>query len=509
MAVKGLTPQLAERGKIKIGEKGEMKTSSQGKQFAQPRKLDHFLITTMQRDAAGRLMPDAALMARLKPEGGKITEVPVRLLYDDIDLNFMTRYALYRGNRCWCSGDGEWASRLGEGRVEDRTVSPGYREATANEFGQVPCPCGRQDPFYTGQDRCKILGTLQVLIEGTDRIGGVWKYRTTSWNTVNATLSSLALIKTITGGPLAGIPLHLVLSPKTVTVPTTGQNMVVYVVSLEYRGPEPQLAELGYNIARRRLEHQVRMEQVEAEARRLLLPPHAEPPEEQAETGAEFYPQAEEALPSGGSDSAVQACPVEFVTCETCGREHFKSDPCPVCLKGKPQDVPGLKEADSGPHEKTGSHPDLNRDLAGLEGSGITFPDLMEMVRQKGVDIVTPMAIRSHKSSAVYGVVEKVYWQGAGEPVLEIAFPPNLEELSEGLTPEMVIKSFGDAGIEVKAVQPGQGQEGVKVTELPDQGNGVLRVEIGPDGEEPPTPPDKKKKPKPTPAQGEGPASLF
>ncbi len=37
MAIKGLTPQLAERGKIKIGEKGEMKTSSQGKQFAQPK----------------------------------------------------------------------------------------------------------------------------------------------------------------------------------------------------------------------------------------------------------------------------------------------------------------------------------------------------------------------------------------------------------------------------------------------------------------------------------------
>jgi len=47
MAVKGLTPQLAERGKIKIGMKGEEKTSSQGKKFLQPVKLDHFLICTM------------------------------------------------------------------------------------------------------------------------------------------------------------------------------------------------------------------------------------------------------------------------------------------------------------------------------------------------------------------------------------------------------------------------------------------------------------------------------
>jgi hypothetical protein len=306
MPVKGLTPQLAERGKLKIGEKGEMKTSQGGKQFTLPRKLDHFLITTMQRDAAGRLMPDVALMARLKPEGGKITEVPVRLLYDDIDLNFLTRYSCYRGNRCWCSGDGEAAQRFtGEN----------------GKYQEVPCPCERVDPLYTGQDRCKILGTLQVLIEGVDRIGGVWKFRTTSWNTVNAILSSLALIKTITGGPLAGIPLHLVLSPKTVTVPTTGQNMVVYVVSLEFRGTEQELAELGYQIARRRMEHRIKMEQVESDARARLVAPHQEPQEEQAETAQEFYPEgaADEAEKEGlqvtelpSEDEAVLRAQIEL-----------------------------------------------------------------------------------------------------------------------------------------------------------------------------------------------------
>jgi hypothetical protein len=139
-----------------------------------------------------------------------------------------------------------------------------------------------------------------VLIEGVDRIGGVWKFRTTSWNTVNAILSSLALIKTITGGPLAGIPLHLVLSPKTVTVPTTGQNIVVYVVSLEFRGTEQELAELGYQIARRRMEHRIKMEQVEADARARLVAPHQEPQEEQAETAQEFYPE-------GAADEAVSS----------------------------------------------------------------------------------------------------------------------------------------------------------------------------------------------------------
>jgi len=289
--IKNFIPRLAERGRIKIGEKGEMKTSSQGKQFAQPKKLDHMVITTMQRDAAGRLMPDTNLMAKHKPDGDKITEIPVRLLYDDLDLNFFTRYACYRGTRCWCTGDGEEASRL---TGENGNYQP------------VPCPCERQDPLYQGQDKCKTLGTLQVLIEGVDRVGGVWSFRTTSWNTVNAILSSLALIKTISGGPLAGIPLVMVLSPKTVTIPTTGQSMVVFIVSLEYRGPETELAELGYELARRRVEHKVRMEVVEEVARKQLMATHQEPVQEQEDTAAEFFPAgeaAETASPEPRSDT--------------------------------------------------------------------------------------------------------------------------------------------------------------------------------------------------------------
>ncbi len=275
MAIKNLMPQLAERGKVKIGEKGEQKTSQGGKSFAQPRKLDHFAITTLQRDTAGRLMPDTALMSKLSKNNGKLTEIPVRLLYDDIDLNFPTRYACYRGNRCWCSGDGEKAQRVA---------------GNNGGFQTVPCPCERQEALYSGQDKCKILGTLQVLIEGTDRIGGVWKLRTTSWNSVNAILSSLTLIKAITGGPLAGIPLAMVLSPKTVAIPTTGQAMEIYVVSLEYKGNEGQLEDLGFSIARKRIEHRVKMEQIEDQARRMLAPPQAEPIEDQLETAEEFFP---------------------------------------------------------------------------------------------------------------------------------------------------------------------------------------------------------------------------
>jgi len=288
MAIKNLVPRLAERGKVKIGERGEIKTSQQGKQFSQPKKLDHFVVTTMQRDAAGRMLPDLELMRKLAPQGGKLKELPVMLLYNDPDVNFLTRYACYIGNRLWCCGNGEEAQRL----EQDGKYQP------------ISCPCPRLEANYGGKDRCKPNGTLQVLLQGVDRIGGVWKFRTTSWNSVNSIMSSLKLIQAITGGVLAGIPLKLVLSPKTVTVPGSGQNMVVFIVSLEFPGTEQELAKIGYDIAKRRAEHKAKMDQIEAEARKALE--HLEEtPEEMREVQEEFYPEGVtiEVQPEAGPES--------------------------------------------------------------------------------------------------------------------------------------------------------------------------------------------------------------
>ena len=78
--IKNFIPRLAERGRIKIGDKGEMKTSQDGKQFANRGKLDHMVITTMQRErgrAAATRHPTHGPAS--SPGGGKITEIPVRL----------------------------------------------------------------------------------------------------------------------------------------------------------------------------------------------------------------------------------------------------------------------------------------------------------------------------------------------------------------------------------------------------------------------------------------------
>lgn len=455
--IKNLVPRLAERGRIKIGEKGEMKTSAQGKQFAQPKKLDHIVITTMQRDAAGRLMPDTDLMAQINPGGGKLIEIPIRLLYDDIDLDFFTRYACYKGNRCWCSGDGEEASRLtGEN----------------GNYNPVPCPCERQDPMYQGQDKCKTLGTLSVLIEGVNRVGGVWSFRTTSFNSVNAILSSMALIKAITGGPLSGIPLMLVLSPKTVTIPTTGKPMVVFVMSIEYRGPESELAELGYERARQRVEHKIRMDLIEDQARELLVAPHEEPTDAQVETAEEFYP--------------------EGVVVET-------ASPKPSGVKKKP---PATQSPVQDPEVKAaagtqGQNPGNGGDPEPLEATvkenltvqpAITLPALMELAKKPDGLVDLPIGLVTTKGVPIGQWLD---WGPnlGGDMQITLELVENLAEVAQGLTVAVIQKAFNEAGIILKvvtaedAVQEGKeridGSEATAaLTPPPAKGNGGPRKSL-------------------------------
>ena len=143
--IRNLTPRPAEKGRIKIGGLGEERKKKDGSgTYMLPVKFDHFEIVTMQRDAAGRFIPDKELMDLLMHAQGvnKLLEIPIRLLFDDVDLNFFTRYSAYSGTRCVCSGDGEEAQRLGQD----------------GKFAPVNCPCERLESGYTGQPKCKPLG---------------------------------------------------------------------------------------------------------------------------------------------------------------------------------------------------------------------------------------------------------------------------------------------------------------------------------------------------------------
>lgn len=279
LMVKNLMPGLVERGKIKIGMKGEWRKSQGGRDFQLPTKLDHFVITNMVRGEDNNFTRDESLHQAL---GDKPTSIPVRLLYDAIELNFQTRYSCYRGTTLLCFGNGETGNPM--------------KDAATGARGECGCPCNHQDPKYTGPDKCKINGTLSVMVDQAGTVGGVWKFRTTSYNSVVGILSSLVLIKRISGGALAGIPLDLTIQPKTVANPLDGKMQTIYVVGVEFRGSVKQLQDTGYQIALEYKKHDLRIGHLEGEARRLLAVDAAAFNESPEEIEKEFYsPEAREA----------------------------------------------------------------------------------------------------------------------------------------------------------------------------------------------------------------------
>ena len=277
-------PRLAEIGKIKIGGKGKEISTQKGKKMRVPEKYDHFVITSNVRDdATGDFIPDRETMKRIAemtdqdPE--RLKRLPVVLLFDEPSMNFQTRYSCYTGNSPWCVGDGTRAlRRIGNGKLQE-----------------VECPCERSFPDYRGKEKCKIYGRLAVVLRGVERIGGCWMFRTTSWNSCKNILSSMHLIRQITGGILAGIPLEMTISPKTVVTPD-GVQRTVWVVNLEFPGSWEQLAEMGLAIHRKRLEYRIKAEVLEEQVRNQLsalpeLPEDEEGGVTPRDIQEEFFPE--------------------------------------------------------------------------------------------------------------------------------------------------------------------------------------------------------------------------
>ena len=288
--IKGLTLGLAEIGKIKIGKKGAERTSKAGNKFRLPTKDDHFTITTLERDGNDDFKVDMRIMKEL---GENPKELRIMLIYDDIDQNFPTRYARYFGTKCVCSGNGERA-RL----INDKT----------GEIKEIAC-----DPSacpHIKERRCKINGTLNCLLENTNTLGGVYKFRTTSYHSVKQILSSLLFIQRMTGGTLAGIPLFLTLSPKHVS-PDNTKGLTVYVVNIEYRGSRTNLIDTVIDLNQKLLSQTGAIKAIELKTKQIEF---ANDPE--AEIVQEFYPEQQdgyekENAPIVLSEEKIEMIPVE------------------------------------------------------------------------------------------------------------------------------------------------------------------------------------------------------
>lgn len=261
--IKGIEPQLCECGKIKIGKKGQSKKTASGKNMRLPSKMDHFEVTTTEKTEEGDFVLDKNIMAKI---GDNCKELPVRLLYDIPEKNFMTSFAYYDSAACICRGDGEWAVDANNEIIECDPES---------------CP-------YFEKKKCKPNGILSVLLEDAPRVGGVYKFRTTGWNSIRNILSAMEFIKGLSGGVLAGLPLVLTVQPKTTVIPGTKTPTTIYTVNLEYQGSIGDMLNLAKAEAEQRIRSTKIQNAIEEQDIALLQAP--ESPDECLNVTEEFYP---------------------------------------------------------------------------------------------------------------------------------------------------------------------------------------------------------------------------
>lgn len=282
MAIKILKRRLNEFGKIKIGRKGEEVESSGGKTFRMPERIDHFILTTTEKDETGQFIEDVVLMDKLKKSGraivnkdGNLTGIPIRLLYDDTELNFPTRLACYVAGKLSCYGDGEKAWD----RVSD------YKK-------EKVCPCARFNGDYEGKDKCKATGALTCVIDEAELFGQTHKFRTTSINSIEAILGGIDLIKTATQKRIAGMPLMLLVTNKSVVIPAASSQTTIQVVSLCYRGDMLALRRDAIQLLEENRKYLLGMKEIEAEAIEAGAGKIIEDEEDERDFIREFVPGA-------------------------------------------------------------------------------------------------------------------------------------------------------------------------------------------------------------------------
>ena len=299
--IKNLPRQLNEAGKIKIGKKGNMITSANKKEFRPPKKLDHFQLVTTEKDVNGDYIVDIALQNKIKESGngivnkeGCLVGLPIRLLYNDTELNFPHRYVSYVSGKMSCHGDGEKSWK----RVD-------------NFQQEHKCPCDRVAQEYQGQDKCKPTGTLTCIIDEAGLFGQAHKFRTTSMNTIKGILGGIELIKTATNGKIAGLPLMLTMNAKQTTTPQ-GIATTVYIVSICYRGSMNDLRSEVLQLMSTEKQYLLSMETIEADAKQNGVVEIVND-EEEREFVEEFFPDAvtvenDQAL-EVKTDSSLQTAP--------------------------------------------------------------------------------------------------------------------------------------------------------------------------------------------------------
>ncbi|WP_428827176.1 hydrolase or metal-binding protein [Azonexus sp. IMCC34842] len=225
--LKGLAITPPVLGRISIGKVVERN----GKRL--PEKDDQFTITSQVQGKDGWL-PHPLDEGFRQQQGGKIRSIPVRLMFNDPDLNFRAEYTWFdrTTGRPRCMGNGEQCRRHTEDGIKT-----------------LPCPSPDGCPLAQG-GACKPYGRLNITIGEDDPLGS-FIFRTTGFNSIRTLAARLHYFQAISGNRLSCLPLELRLRGKS-----TRQSLgtPIYYVDLTVRSGvaiEEALAEARDTEARR------------------------------------------------------------------------------------------------------------------------------------------------------------------------------------------------------------------------------------------------------------------
>ncbi|MFZ5699640.1 MAG: hypothetical protein ACOY9J_13180 [Pseudomonadota bacterium] len=207
--IKGLAITPPVLGRISIGRVVE----KNGKRL--PEKDDQFTITT-QVQVGGAWVPhpyDEEL--RKNAPNGKLRSIPVRMLFNDPDLNLRAEYSMFdrQTGRPICVGNGDTCRRVTSGSVQS-----------------LPCPSPDACELAKG-GMCKSYGRLNVRIGDDDELG-TFIFRTTGFNSIRTLAARLSYYKAVSRNLLACLPLELRLRGKSTTQSHRG---AIYYVDLAVR----------------------------------------------------------------------------------------------------------------------------------------------------------------------------------------------------------------------------------------------------------------------------------
>jgi len=204
--IKGLAITPPVLGRISIGrviEKNGIRL---------PQKDNQFTITSQIQEKDGWVLHPMDEELRKGAPNNKLRTIPVRMLFNEADLNLRAEYTMFdrKNGRPMCVGNGDTCRRLTQSGVQS-----------------LPCPSPTLCEFGKG-GLCKPYGRLNVKVGDDDDLG-TFIFRTTGYNSIRTLAARLSYYQAVSGGLLAYMPLELKLRGKSTT---QSRRTPIYYVDL-------------------------------------------------------------------------------------------------------------------------------------------------------------------------------------------------------------------------------------------------------------------------------------